>query len=331
MQSRVEAYANQCLPDFYYSKSVETHLVFAVDRPHSDIEHVVCAIREDGGNSMPLYHLTEWSRLQLLSHLGTKEKWFEWVSKDVQAHELNIRLPLLHGRVFRTVRDEVDPNSRVVRGIVSNRYTDIPDTTILETLATLMPGAQVLKAISGQTQRALYVFAMRDEPFELPGTTFHGFPGVIIRNSEVGFTSLWAVPTLWFPHYRHPIVLAQEPLLRRTHRGTVDLAQELQDALQKAKATWDSQREKLRRLAEIVFPDEVTTLDAIRALILKCAGTARMSERVCSFYKAKHHHTHTGAGVLDAMLEHLQVEEDTDASYDAAAIAGAVLVNLLHL
>lgn len=331
MQSRVEAYASQCLPDFHYHKTIETALTFAVDRPLPNVEHVVCTIQDTINNGRACYHLTDWSRMQLLSHLGTREKWFEWVSKDVQAGELNIRLPLLYGRVFRTVQDEYDPDSRVVRGIVSRHYTDIPDTTIVKTLAALMPDAQVLKGVSGQTQRALYVFAMRDEPFEIPGTSFSGFPGVIIRNSEVGFTSLWAVPVLWFPRYRHPVVLAQQPLLRRTHRGQVDLAQELQSALEKAKATWGSQQEKLRRLATISFPDEITTLGAIRTLVLRCAGSAHMSERICAAYKAKHYTVHGGSGVLDALLEHLQAEEDPDASYDTAAIAGAVLVNLLHL
>lgn len=322
MRDRAQALADTYLPDFVYGHDTIHDLVFV---PRNN--HIVAQIRQDGRDAY--YHFTDWSRHQLLAQMGAKEKWFRHVPRETEAHELNLRLGVLKGQMFRLMAEDPSEDDRVVRGLVSKEYSDIRDILILNQLVEHMPGGQAVRSSSGMSQCAFYTFAVQDAPFEIPNTQLRGFPGMIVRNSEVGFTSLWVVPTLWSPGRRYPVVFEREPLLRRVHRGNVDLPVIFGSALARAKAVWGSLQEKLQALSDIRYPTEDLALGAIEGLVVRAGGMKWMSKAAREAYKRAHHAVHSGEAILQAIMDVVDAEKDPDRAYTVAAIAGAVLIALV--
>lgn len=308
------------MPDFVYTDAVSHTLGF---KP--TVTTTTAVIDTEEGTHE--YHFGEWSRHQFLAHLGAKEKWFRHVTTADQAEELNRRTPALYGQVFRLLKDDTDPDIRVIRGMVSDQYADIADLDIMNTLLEIMPDGYAVRSVSEQTQRALYVFAVRDEPFSIPNTKFRGYPGVVIRNSEVGFTSLWVVPTIWTTR-RFPLVFNRQPLLKRVHRGNVDLSALLLGALDQAKSAWGPLKTKIRALGNIRYPDQDTALAAIEGLVLRAGGQKWMSKAAREAYARANNAQHSGESILNAVVVVLENAADTDAGYDLAAVAGGVLIAL---
>lgn len=327
MRDKVRSIAAHYLPDFIYLNEKNDGLAFTVTNfdniPGGD--SVAVEIAESPTMAFT-YGFSEWSRHQLLAHLGTKEKWFDGVTRQVEAAELNIRRPLLDKRMFRLVKDESDDTLRLVRGMVSAQYSDMPDLDVAEALVTHMPEAWALRAHSGVSQRAFYAYVITADQVAIPGTTLRGFPGVIIRNSEVGFTSLWVVPMVWSPAHVRPLVFGT--ILQRRHRGTIVLSTLLEESLLKAKALWGPLFEKMRALEDVRFVDEDQAVAALRHAITIAGGSALMGHRVEAAYRARHNSQHNGGTVLEAVLTYIGAERDSDAGYDLSIVAGGVLVAL---
>jgi hypothetical protein len=334
LASRVEAFAALCLPDFVYTDSetrdmafVEIDLAPFVGDRYPEVRAAI-SLREDGQTTP--YAFTKWSRSQLLSHLGAREKWFETVTRGQEVSELNIRLHALRNFMFRTMRSFDSDELRLVRGIVSSKYADLPDTAIMKALTDLMPDGYAVAAYSGKTDRAFYAYAITADKIGIPGTSFHGFPGVVLKNSEVGFTSLWIIPMLYLANYGVPIVLKKQAVLRRIHRGDIaNLTKRFEEALQKTQVLWGPLEEKLAKLRTITYSSEDVAVAAMTEM-LEAAGSERLFAHRCETkYRASSHTVHDAFGLFEAILANVKTEADQDAAYVSAELAGAVLMQLI--
>lgn len=296
----------------------------------ADAPDVLAAISmKDEGKPVP-YAFTKWSRSQLLSHLGTRPKWFETVMRAQEVAELNIRLHALRHFMFRTMKSFDSDDLRLVRGIVSSKYADLPDTSIMKALIELMPEGHAVAAYSGKTDRAFYVYAITEDKIGIPGTNFYGFPGVVLMNSEVGYTSLWIIPMLYLADYGVPIVMKKQAVLRRIHRGDIaNLTKRFEEALQKTKVLWGSFEEKLSKLRTITYSSEDVAVAAMTSMLESAGSSGLFIHRCEGAYRRAAHVVHDAFRVFDAILANVKAENDQDAAYVSAELAGAVLMQLL--
>lgn len=281
----------------------------------------------DGGPERPPHLLTQWCRSQLLSAVGTREKWFQGISRDIEARELNLRLGCLRDHRIRVMKTPIE-GLHIVRGIVSKYYADIPDTDVMKALIESMPNGVALERYSQKTDRAFYVYAMDSEEVSIPGTLFRGMPGVVIKNSEVGYSSLWLIPTIFLVGLGHPIVFEKKALLRRAHRGSVEELQKIfTEKLTEAKVVWADLPTKLAALASITFLTEDEAVRRMDALVESCGGTKALAQRAERAFRAEAHAKFTAEGLLRALLSAINPFNE-DVGYAEASIAGAALWQL---
>jgi len=335
LAAKVEEFAALCQPDTLYTANNTNDVLFAeidlaAELNDPGLQSVTGLVLRDGGESR-VHILNTWSRHQLLSTVGTKEKWFSTVTRQQEANELNLRRPALFKHRFRTM-NSVDGNVRLLRGIVSDVYGDIPDTDVMNVLLELMPNGYAVRHVSGKTDKALYVHALADQKIGIPGTNFHGFPGVVIKNSEVGFTSLWVIPIFYMPGFRLPVVFERHTLLRKTHRGTMsEMKEQFEDALVRASIVWSETHAKTKALSKIKFHDEDAAVAKLREIITDCGGTKMLAHRAAQAYRTQSQQNpggkHDGATLLTALLEVVE-KTNADEAYVHATVAGAVLWRL---
>lgn len=331
LAKRVDAFAARCRPDTTYTRDATDDVQFRV----INIEEIVgdpeappqvgVVITADGETTSHI--LNTWSRSQLLSTVGTKEKWFSTVTKSQEAEELNLRRATMFQHRFRTMDTEY-PKLRILRGIVSASYGDIPDVDIMRVLVKTMPQGHALRHYSTKTDRALYIHAVNDSPIGVPGVPIVGYPGVVVKNSEVGYTSLWVIPALYMPGRLEPLVFEKHAVLRRIHRGTLSEMQEkFDEAMMKASVVWSDASRRAAALASRVFPNEDTAVLRLKEVILGAGGTKMLALTSERRYRAQQHTTHDARAILAAILEAVE-QTDADDGYTEAAVAGAVLWDL---
>lgn len=267
---------------------------------------------------------TDWSRPQLLSHLGTREKWFKSVSAAQQAFELNERRAVLHKHRLRIMRTYTEGVS-LFRGIVSDHYAEIPDTLIMEAVLATQPNGQYLPQLSGVTDKAFYCYMTADA--KVGTSRYQATPGAVFRNSEVGYTSLWITPFLLINGV--PVVVRKEVLLRRSHRGQLsELRKDFDGALGKLDKVWGPLHQRLQALPTVRFNDEETALLHLRSTLKALHVTSSAIESCASAYSAAKHSLHTAATVFDAVLQ-VSATSDRDDAYEKGELAGLFLFRVI--
>ena len=276
------------------------------------------------------YLFSEWSRFQLLDHMGTREKWFMRVTLEEQARELNRRIHALDGQRVRRMQSLEDIG--FVRGLVSVNYVDIPDAEIIKALVGIMPGGEFLRNYSGVSDRNFYAYALlRDQTLGI-GRGFTGYPGVILRNSEVGANALSLIPffAAVSPTGRlHTVAVRERAVLRKIHRGQYgDLAEAFQSGLDSVEAVWAPLQKKLRALQSFTFADEQEAIDRLETVLKAMRVPQHFIRRCTTAYGAAKHQTHHGLALFTTLLETCATSQ-LDSRYDDAGVAGSVLLQLL--
>lgn len=310
-------------------------LDFAVREDQSDdTAPGIVVMRLQRGGDYHDHMLTPWSWQQLHSHVGVRKKWFQVVMPEQRVKELQARLPVFEGFMVRTMRTSDTPDLHLVRGLVSSRYGDIPDTDILAALIKSMgDDGHAVRYHTGKTDRALYVYAVTGEILGVPGTKLQALPGVVIRNSEVGFTSLWAIPMLYFPSSRTSVVFERDKVFRRIHRGSAgDLKADFDQAISTISRMWGPLTEKLRRLVTITFHTQEDAINKMTDAITASGGSKLFALRCAQKYAAAGNNAHSGLTIFGAVEDYVSSmgTVDKNAVYSRAAVAGGVLMWLLR-
>jgi hypothetical protein len=276
------------------------------------------------------YLFSEWSRFQLLDHMGTREKWFKHVTLEDQARELNRRVHVLDRQRVRRMQSL--ENIGFVRGLVSLGYVDIPDVEIVQALAGIMPEGEYLRNYSGVSDRNFYAYTLLREETLGIGSAFTGYPGVIVRNSEVGANALQLVPffvAVSKSGRLHTVAVRERAVLRKIHRGQYgDLAEAFRTALDAIQAVWSPLQKKLRALQSYRFADEQEAIDRLETVLKNMRAPQHFIRRCTTTYGAAKHQTHHGLALFTAVLETCATSQ-LDSRYDDAGVAGSVLLQLL--
>lgn len=339
LKARVDSFAELCVEDYRFSPGAPEGPQFcSIDNEDLKADEwssslVGLSLWDPAALRRYEHIFTPWGRQQLLQHLGTRERWFGFVPVEQQIEELQQRVCAFDGYRIRCMRTLDFDDVRVIRGMVSNSYGDIPDTTVVDALFKSMgEGSAVISQYSEKTDRALYAYVCRpDERIGIPDTTFWGVPGVVVQNSEVGYASLRMRPMIFTTG---AIVLEGGSVMRRIHRGAAkDLEKAFSEAMQVAEQIWSDVNTKISKLQAQLYTTEDEALDGITAMMLRAKAKKSFALAARNAYKRANNTIHTGAAVLEAVLQ--AAAEATgdglhaDAAYDAAAVAGGVLFHLL--
>lgn len=340
LQDSVVADAALHLPDIYYDTNSSDHdvkfeallLSSLIDENEADVAGLRITTDRQDPQAMrnDPYMFTRWSRSQLLSLFGTKEKWFSSVGLDRQVEELNARLHVFSSYRIRLMKavDEDFP-VRVIRGLVSSEYAEIKNTEIMESVISKAdPESKALRGYSGITDRAFYAYIMSPSPITIPGTSFFGYPGAVVKNSEVGYTSLWTIPTLVMRQKGVPVVFESKHVLKRIHRGRADLNDAFEKAFKDCAVVWADMTAQIPKLASRTYGTEDAAVAALDRMLESAGARRDLIAKASAAYKAKVRQ-HTALDVFEAITEACAEVVDRDDLYDAGAIAGSVLYKLL--
>jgi hypothetical protein len=282
-----------------------------------------------------------WARAQLLTTVGTREKWFDPVDIDRQVDELNQRLPSLRKQVAR-IRTIQDADACMLRGIVSRSYAHLPDAQLFDELCEACPEMQLLRGRSVLTETSLYCFVTNPVPLQIPGTQTKILGGALVRNSEVGYTSLWVSPfhawvyedaqTGKVTRRSIQVSVSEKGSFRRAHRGHApELRQELATALRNT-PLYDAPRAALEstlgQLHQIQFSSEKEALERADAVLRRSKASGAMRKLFETAYKGSPRSVHTGLSVYETVLKVAADPLRDDDAYAAFAVAGAVLLHL---
>jgi hypothetical protein len=343
LQDSVVIDADHHHPDIIFDPTGQHHNMFFRVLPMKEIideneENMVGLVIDSNIDDHVLYEtrahmFTRWSRHQLLAFFGAREKWFSFVDLERQADELNARVGSLAGHCIRTMRpfDEDFP-IHIVRGIVSAEYVDIPNVAIMEAMVARMPSdACALRYHSGITDRAFYAYVFSPDIIAIPGTKFIAHPGALVRNSEVGHTSLSITPCLVTPTGQ-PIVAKEHVMLRRVHRGRdLDLMGLFEGTFDKCATLWKGMSSKIMMLSSKTYPDTDNAVATMQRLLIR----AEARKDFIALCTQKYRNTrsgqtrHTALDIFEVVTEVCATFTDRDESYELGAIAGAVLFRLV--
>lgn len=332
MKSRVDTFAARCRPDFLCTGDFTEKLRFErvpLDELTGIPDGEVVAGLAFSGEVNKKAIFNDWSKAQLFSHLGVREKWFSSVSIETEVEELSRRLETFAKHRLRLIQSIDAENLLIVRGFVSEHYADIPDTEIMKSALEAMPEAEVLTWYSGKTDRALYAYLLNTKEMMSLGA-LNGHPGIVLKNSEVGFTSLWVIPALYLIEADAPMVFEKGALLRRVHRGSVsDLTEYFKKALEKTSTFWGGLNEKLNALSSITYTNEDSAVFSMRDMLLRAGSSAGFAFRCERAYRGAAHTRHRAFEIFEAVLATVRDEKDQDTAHLSASVAGAVLLLLL--
>lgn len=334
LASQVEEFASRCLPDFIYNTDDLRNLAFIkIDLSEfmgEDVEGEYCGLQIDVEGRATPHVFTRWARSQLLSHLGCREKWFDRVTRDQEVSELNQRTHALRPYLFRTMRSYDNAELLIVRGFVSKHFADIPDPSIMKALVEVLPSGLAVSNVSGKTDRAFYAYSITNDKISVAGTDFVAFPGVVVKNSEVGYSSLWVAPMMYVPSYRSCIILSKHPSLRKVHRGVPrDLKEKFEEALEKAKVLWGSLEDKFHKLTSITYASEDAAAHALVTMLSHVGAEKAFANDCVAIYRSEKHTSHDAFNIFKAIMVRVEKECDKDDAYVSSELAGAVLIQIL--
>lgn len=342
LKASVDVEASLHLPDLIYNQESNEHslkfdvLPLSSMLSSADRDIVGLQIKRKDETFLP-YVFSKWSRSQLLTLMGTREKWFSRVPLVRQADELNARLHTMNSYNFRTMRvlDDELP-IRFVRGLVSSEYADIPNTEIMDAIvAKAPPNSMALRAYSGISDRAFYAYIIIPSPITIPNTKFFAYPAIIVKNSEVGYTSLYVIPGILIRRWAGgskddvvPAILESRAVLKKIHRGKIDLSEKFQTAFNDCAAIWSDMTTKMPLLASKLYASEDAAIHAMSGFLVGASAQADFVKRCSDEYK-KQTRTNTALDIVEVISSVCAAIDDRDEQYIASSIAGAVLYKLM--
>lgn len=240
--------------------------------------------------SMGNVELTQWSRNQLALILGIRwNKWFEQVSGEEAANEINRRLSRMDKEWKLRIREpEVANNdtSGILGALVSPTYAPISNTRVLNALASNLGANKLDRMCVWQnhlTDRATHLSLINKRP-QIIGTgsrTETYFVGFHVRNSQVGYTALTVSVYFMRLACTNGLLVSDGNfrLLYRTHRKIQDhkLLALMQTAFSNLQLMWQQGLSFLEasQVQEIASPE-----NTVKAILRKVSGLSGYHKQV---------------------------------------------------
>lgn len=345
LRNRLDEYEKSCVPEITLD-SVPYKFVGRLAKVGDDEAERVTLCVGDGSDESS-YVFGRWARSQLLTRMGAKEKWFSYVTVAEAAEELSKRKKALSGQRAKA-RMLPAADVGIVRGLVGPTYMDLPDTAVMDAVTEATRGGyMLLRGHSAKSETSMYCYLINPIPITVDGTDATVLGGALIRNSEVGYTSLWCLPFhVWIydlPEYGGRatnrslrVVVDEHSHLRsrRTHRGSLD-GSELRDWLtngleQTPLIKGSNAHQRLSTVLGSLSRRKYSSEDEACHVALSSMrnSTEATKKRFLSMYRAAKHRKHTGLSLYETVLAVYSEEVGADASYKAAAMAGLLLYEL---
>ena len=259
------------LSPYTYTRSQSGMLSFGADG------EVTVDIKKAGS-----YLLTSWARTQLNTLMGTRDKWFDFVDSQTEADERIKRIEVLEDKRLLLSRGPEEDDPGLVRGIVSRGYKDIPYTFIMKCLFDCLPAAGASEFSTKWSfidYKYLHVLHVSSEVLSLPGSKVEWRPGILIRTSEVGASSVNIYPALALGRALTPVVFKDgKHAFRRIHSGGKDneLKEAFEEGIYNASQFFrDPKGLRIMRLKEIEYED----VDAGIKEIQRACDTVGLTKR----------------------------------------------------
>lgn len=274
------------------------------------------------------FQLTSWSRQQLASLLGIRwGKWFEESSPREVAEEVNRRFERsTHEKKLRMMRDDSTFSDGILRAFVGPKFSPIDDDRVFGCLAKSGDLEEVGFVRSSTTDRSSQFAGVLAEPINMATDEEPDwiYPGFLLRNSEVGYTSL----TLDVFTYRLVctngllVMVGGERLLYRQHRPIEPerLSGMLETAFSKMRGSMALAVERLSdsRGETIEDPQEV-----IRGLVRASALPSSAGELAMEAYLRDPNPTRYG--IVQSLTEAAK-ELSPEQRFDVEQLAGRYLM-----
>jgi hypothetical protein len=225
--------------------------------------------------------LTPWAKKQLASRLGIKwDLWFDGIDGKLRSDEVNRRLSRDDSkiRVKTTIGAGGDSGAvATLRGLVSTSYATIPDAlvghAILEELRAGDP--KVIRCTT--TDRTTSYVVRVGQPIHLGGPAQVGdvVGGLLVRNSDVGYSSLVIALHVTRLVCRNGLVVAEnKSIVHRAHRR-IDLA----DLKEKLTIGLRDLPSRIQRAARTLERSAHHRVEHVEAALVEILRLARVPQR----------------------------------------------------
>lgn len=276
--------------------------------------------------------LTPHTLAQLLSTLGVRSKWFRQAPAQQMVDEISQRNHLLQSQMFKIV---ALGDGLIARGLVSKSYTSVDDTDVVDAIRAKYPtGVKVNAAGSFKTHESMNLVMYSRNNLVIPGSRAKVRAATVVRNSEVGTTSLWIIPALCI-NDSAPVILKSKAILRRSHRGSSrQMRAALGDALDKAAVFHEGLASKMHLLTH-TLGDISTVLDFLDGLHVRFkatkAVTLKFKQGFEKLHKSSGKKVYTLFDVLDSVVVTLSTLPKGEGMSGAADLAGGLFAHALTL
>lgn len=287
----------------------------------------VVLVRRDDQKGRVFLH-SDWAQSQVYSHYGVREKWFSFVSIEVQAAELNLRLAATPAHRFRPLL--LDDASGMVRGFVSPQYADVADTDVMDAVVKAFAKPEEIRTLpwSMKTDQCLYAHVIRPEASCVPTAQGNVYLGITILNSEVGYTALRVLPIMYLENSGIPVPVPQGKLYRRIHRGQIDLVEDLGRVLQENLVYAGEFTELVEGLSRTTYVDEDHATEKLKNFVRSAGGTKFFALECERTYRAQNYRFHTGMTIVEAIALTAGANTNADQRYTLASFAGIAAAHI---
>lgn len=326
LRDDLQEYESTCLPDYEDFSAGDIRFRALVDTP--DVQACL------HGRNPEAHNFTDWSRKQLLSLMGVRERWFDMVDPGTEASELQYRESLGALKRYK-LRLRQDPGYGIpeIRGIVSQHYTAINDTEVLERVQETLPpdSYRVLGQYTRKEEHITHIFLVLREPIGVDNG-LQGFAAVTIRNSEVGASALNIGTSLVIPlGYNLVPIWTNRANYRRVHKGSKKtLLTDFEIAAHDASTAGQDIVAKSARLEQIVFDTEDKAKVFIEDTLKRYRAPKGLISRSKEAYFTRSQRP-TGMDVVKAIVSAISANHTVDATHTEGTIAGAVLFRLIRM
>jgi hypothetical protein len=149
-----------------------------------------------------------------------------------------------------------------------------------------------------------------------------------VKNSDVGYTSLYVIPTLTMSMHAMPVVMESKAVLKRIHRGKIDLGEKFEEAFTQCSMMWVELAAKLPHLASKSYRTKDAAITAMTTLLTSILATKEFILKCTRAYGSVPRRD-TALDIFEAVAEVSATYTDRDDSYAMGSIAGAILAKLV--
>jgi hypothetical protein len=300
----------------------------ALQNPDLDVPLASLAMTTRGTVVVPRLgelSLTPWARSQLGIRLGVRfERWFSNCLPEELATEMTRRFARATDEVrLRTSRPEDGRVDGLLEGFVSKSYVAIADSRVAEllsgALSEIEPPPRVVRHVATDRTTSFVIGVGRPLHLGGPGNVGECSGAILVRNSGVGYASLWIVLQLYRKICGDGLVvpIPSAELVRQSHKRFDE--ERMKTALRDGLRRLPERLHRGARLLEEAAHHPVRQIgQEVRDVLAEAGLPLRLLPTILTAYAREEHASAFGISqALTLAAQHVSAEERV--SLEAAA------------